>query len=103
MGHSGYKETLRKIAEIVFWDTMRKKILQFINEYSECQLEQEFRKTGLEGEVSRPDEVWQQVSIDYITKLSRTNGKDSILVIQDQFSGILYLKTVSEKKSAAKI
>lgn len=103
VGHPGYKEMLRQIAEVAFWDVMRKDILKCVSECPECQLERESRKTGLREEVSRPEEVWQQVSIDHITKLPRTGGKDSILVIQDQFSGMIHLKAVTEKESAAKV
>lgn len=65
-----------------------------------CQKEGEIRKTGLGDLMKRSDKVWKQVYIDHITKLSKVKGKDSILVIQDQFSGMIHLKTVSEKESA---
>lgn len=91
------------MAEVTFWNQMRRNVLQMIKEYPEYQMERESRKTGLKEEVSRPEEVWQQMSIDHITKLSRIGKRDSILMIQDQFSEMIYLKTVSEKESAMKI
>lgn len=50
--------------------------------------------------MERSEEIWRQISIDHIMKLSRVHGKDFILIIQDQFSGMIYLKTMSERKTA---
>lgn len=99
--HPEYKETLRQVTEVAFWDQMRKEILQYIMNCPECQLKREHRKTETGGKVSRPEEVWEKMSIDHITKLPRTKEKDSILVMQDQFSGMIYLKAVTEKENAA--
>lgn len=43
------------------------------------------------------------MSVDYITKLPCVKGKDAILVIQDQFSGMVHLKAVSEKETATQV
>lgn len=102
-GHFGFKEIIWKVAEIVFWDSMRKDTARYVQECPVCQKEREYRKTGLGGEVRRPENVWKQVSIDYITKLPRIKGKDSIFVIQDQLSGMIHLKAVSEKESAKQV
>ena len=54
-------------------------------------------------EMKRNLKVWKEVSIDYITKLSRNNEKDSILVIKDQNSKMIHLKIVKKKEKSLKV
>lgn len=100
-GHPGTRETLRQVAEIAFWNSIRKDVIKYVQECPTYQKEEESRKTDLRGLVGRPEKVWKQVSIDHITKLPKVGSKDSILVIQDQFSEMICLKAVSEKEIAA--
>ena len=102
-GYSGFKETLRKINQTYYWDEMRKEVEKYVRECQVCQQERAFKKTGMEYEIERSPEVWKEVSIDHITKLSRSNGKDSILVIKDQNSGMIHLKAVREKEKASEV
>lgn len=102
-GHPGFKETLRKVYEVVYWDIMRKDIMKYVQQCETCQKERETKKIGLGEEVGRPEKIWQKVSIDHITKLSRVGGKDSILMIQDQLSGMIHLKAVSENEDTKRV
>ena len=78
-------------------------IRQHVQEYMKCQQERDHYKRGIEYEIERLEKIWKEVSIDHITKLPKTRGKDSILVIKDQESGMIYLKTVTEKKNVKKV
>ena len=40
-----------------------------------------------------PEELWQEISIDIIGLLPRLNDKDVIVIIMNQFSKIIKLKT----------
>lgn len=50
-GHPGFKETLRRMTEMAFWDTMRKDVFRYMQECREYQLEKENRKKGLNKEI----------------------------------------------------
>lgn len=83
---------------------MRKKIFNYVKERPKYQLEEESRKTGLKGKISRSEEMWKHISMNHITKLSRSKWNDSILIIQDQFTEMIYLsKTIPEKENAEKV
>jgi len=43
------------------------------------------------------ERVWQYISIDFITKLLVSRDHDSILVICNRFSKMLYFITITEK------
>jgi len=42
-----------------------------------------------------PQEPWQEISIDIIGPLPRSNGMDTIMVIVDQFTKIIQLKVTT--------
>ena len=50
-----------------------------------------------------PEELWQEISIDIIRLLSRSNGKDVIMVIVDWFTKIIRLKTITTVVSSEEI
>ena len=50
-----------------------------------------------------PEELWQEISIDIIRLLSRSNGKDTIMVIVDLFTKIIRLKTMTTVVSSEEI
>ena len=102
-GHPGVKETLRRIKQKYYWDKMIGDIKQYVQECMKCQQEREYHKKGIEHEIGRSEKIWKEVSIDHITKLPKTRGKDSILVIKDQGSGMIHLKAVTEKKNAKEV
>lgn len=54
-----FKETLQKVADIAFWNIMKKDIFKHMQEYPICQLKGKSRKQELEEEVERPEEIWK--------------------------------------------
>ena len=82
---------------------MRKDVEEYVKECQVCQQERTFRGTDMEHEIGRSLEVWKEVSIDHITKLLRNNGKDSILVIKDQNSGMIHLRVVKKKEKVFEV
>jgi len=49
---------------------------------------------------SIPERPWTHISADFITKLSLAQGYDSILVVVDQLTKIVYFMPTTEKMSA---
>ena len=82
---------------------MRKKIDKYVQEYQICQQEQTFKRTEIEYKIERCLKIWKEVSINYITKLSKNNKKDLILVIKNQNSRMIHLKTVKEKEKTSEV
>lgn len=82
---------------------MRRGIEEYVKQCPICQKEGETRKKRIIKEVRRLEETWTNVSIDHMTKLPKSRGKDSILIIQDDASGMIYLMPVSEKETAEQV
>ena len=68
-----------------------------------CQQEKDYYKKEIEYEIRRLKKIWKEVSIDYITKLLKTREKNNILVIKNQESEMIHLKTITERKNVKKI
>ena len=82
---------------------MKKEIDKYVRECQICQQERTFKKTGMEHEIERSLEVWKEVSIDYMTKLFRSNEKDSILMIKNQNSKMIHLKAVKKREKTSEV
>ena len=51
---------------------MIKDIKQYVREYVKCQQERDYYKRDIEHEIERSKKIWKEISIDHITKLSKT-------------------------------
>ena len=49
------------------------------------------------------ERLWQHISVDFITKLPVSRGHNSILVVCDKFSKILYFITITEKINGGRV
>ena len=57
----------------------------------------------MEYEIKRSLEIQKKINIDYMTKLFKNNEKNSILIIKNQNSKIIYLKVVKKKEKISKV
>jgi len=61
------------------------------------------KKTGELYPLKTPERPWQEISIDIIEHLPKSDGKDAIVVIMDQFTKIIRLKATMTSVSSEKI
>lgn len=45
------------MAEVAFWNSLRKKTAEYVQNCPIYQKKEKYRKTGLEGEMRRPKEI----------------------------------------------
>jgi hypothetical protein len=89
VGHPGYEKTIAAFKGQYYWLGMKKEIVDFIAKCLECQ------KVNVEhrypADLLQPLPIlewkWEVVTMDFITKLPRTNKKhDSIMVVVDKLT-----------------
>ncbi|OMO79377.1 reverse transcriptase [Corchorus capsularis] len=87
-GHAGVKKTLARLAANFYWPKMRQSIEQFIQACSICQqVKYEATKPGgLSTPLPIPSQIWQDISMDFITHLPSSYDKTDIWVIVDRLS-----------------
>jgi hypothetical protein len=88
-GHPGYQKTIAAVKSQYYWPGMKKEVADFIAKCLECQkVKAEHRHpAGLLQPLPIPEWKWEVVTMDFITKLPRTNKQhDSIMVVVDKLT-----------------
>jgi hypothetical protein len=93
VGHPGYQKTIAAVKSQYYWPDMKKEVVDFISKCLECQkVKVEHRHpTGLLHPLPIPEWKSEVVSMDFITKLPRTNKQhDSIMVVVDNLTKVAH-------------
>ncbi|GJP55979.1 hypothetical protein CLOM_g15017 [Closterium sp. NIES-68] len=88
-GHFGSNKTLIGIAKHYYWPHMADDVQKFVTLCTTCQRmkSSKHKKAGLLQPIPVPEQPWQVVSLDFITRLpTTTSAHDAILVVIDKFS-----------------
>ncbi|GJP51685.1 hypothetical protein CLOM_g10834, partial [Closterium sp. NIES-68] len=88
-GHFGSNKTLAGIVKHYYWPHLAEDVQKFVNLCNTCQRmkSSKQKKAGLLQALPVPEQPWQAVSLDIITRLpTTTSGHDAILVVIDKFS-----------------
>ncbi|GJP44696.1 hypothetical protein CLOM_g4057 [Closterium sp. NIES-68] len=92
-GHFGSNKTLTGIAKHYYWPHMADDVQKFVTSCDKCQRmkSSKQKKEGLLQSLPVPEQPWQVVSLDFITRLPpTTSNHDAILVVIDKFSKMGY-------------
>jgi len=88
---------LELIKRNYWWLEIRNNIEKYVQGYQKCQQNkvQHMKKVGELYLLETPERPWQEISIDIIRPLPKSNDKDTIVVIVDQFTKIIRLKATT--------
>ena len=91
-GHVGIEKMCSMLKEHYYWPNMSKDVEHFVRRCSTCQLtKSHLWPQGLYSPLPVPHGPWEDVSLDFITGLPRTQRhKESIMVVVDSFSKIAH-------------
>ena len=90
-GHFGIKKTIDMLKEHFFLPNMGVDVHEVISKCSICQKAKSQFHQGLYIPLPIPNGPWEDVSMNFIVALSRTQrGKDAIMVVVDHFSKIAH-------------
>ncbi|KAL8108106.1 hypothetical protein AgCh_024522 [Apium graveolens] len=84
-GHSGREITSKRIKSLFYWKGMAQHVRQFVRACLVCQKSKtdSVASPGLLQPLPIPEEVWTDVSMDFISALPKSNGKNVIFVVVD--------------------
>ena len=87
-GHSGELKTYQRLASCWFWSGMRKMVATYIRNCPVCQQAkaQTLKPAGLLNPLPIPATVWDEISMDFVEGLPKSNSVDSILVVVDRLT-----------------
>ncbi|KAL0342902.1 UNVERIFIED_CONTAM: Retrovirus-related Pol polyprotein from transposon [Sesamum angustifolium] len=85
-GHSGTKATLARLSGSFYWPSMLADVKKFVRECLVCQRNKYSSQApyGLLHPLVIPDQVWEDISMDFITHLPSSAGKTTIWVVVDR-------------------
>ena len=104
-GHSGVHATMARISGVVYWKRLKKQVRQFMRGCAVCQ-QCKYDNTaypGLLQPLPIPTKVWTDISMDFIDKLPKFTGKDTIMVVIDRLSKYAHFITLSHPYSAVTV
>ncbi|MCH79330.1 transposon Tf2-1 polyprotein [Trifolium medium] len=107
-GHSGFYKTYRRLAANLYWVGMKSTVQEYVRNCDVCQ-RQKYMATspgGLLQPLPIPNQIWEDISMDFITGLPKSKGFEAILVVVDRlskYSHFIPLKHPYTAKSIAEI
>ncbi|KAJ1699965.1 hypothetical protein LUZ63_008477 [Rhynchospora breviuscula] len=101
-GHSGILVTYQRLKSMFHWPHMKEDVHKFVSECEVCQLNKgEHVKTpGLLQPLPIPDEAWTSISMDFISGLPKSEGKEVVLVVVDRLTKYAHFIALSHPYTA---
>jgi len=88
-----------------WWSGVTKEVKQYVEEYDTCQQNKNCTEQPVRKLIpnSIPKKPWAHISVDFITKLPLAQEYDSILVVVDRLTKIVYFIPTTEKTLAEEL
>ncbi|KAL1551486.1 hypothetical protein AAHA92_19326 [Salvia divinorum] len=104
-GHPGFDRTFRRLASAFFWPNMRREVRQYVASCVDCQTTKYStqRPAGLLQPLPIPSQVWDDVSMDFITGLPPSRGYTVIMVAVDRLSKYAHFAPLPAKFDALRV
>jgi len=102
IGHPGQHRMLELLTRTYWWPGIKEDVKKYIQGCFKCQQNkvQHQRKTGELHPLEIPEGPWQDISINIIGPLPKSNGMDAIVVIVDRFTKMIRLKAMTTNISS---
>ena len=104
--HPGSDKMYQDLKELYWWPGMKEEIAGYVAKCLTCaKVKAEYRKpSGLLQQPELPEWKWEQMSMDFITKLPKTpSGCDSIWVIVDRLTKSAHFLAIRETDKMEKL
>ena len=104
-GHKGQQKTVELVTRNFWWSGVTKEVKQYVEECDTCQQNKNCTEQPVRKLIpnSIPKKPWAHISVDFITKLPLAQGYDSILVVVDRLTKIVYFIPTTEKTLAEEL
>ncbi|XP_058733853.1 uncharacterized protein LOC131605523 [Vicia villosa] len=101
-GHSGLKPTLARISATFSWPGIARDVKHYVRCCSSCQHNKYLttKKQGMLQPLEIPKQVWEDLSMDFITHLPKSFGHTVIWVVCDRLSKFAHFIALPPKFSA---
>ncbi|XP_042018422.1 uncharacterized protein LOC121766112 [Salvia splendens] len=103
--HPDHERTFRLLSVGFYWPHMRKDVRKFVEACAVCQSTKYStqKPAGLLQPLSIPSQVWEDVSMDFITGLPPSRGYTTIMVVVDRLSKYAHFAPLPTKFDALRV
>jgi len=103
--HPRQQQMVELIKRNYWWPKIKNNIKKYIQGCFKCQQNkvQYMKKAEKLHPLETPEGLWQEISINIIGPLLKSNKKDTIVVIVNQFTKMVQLKTTTTNVSLEEI
>ncbi|KAJ4810364.1 polyprotein [Rhynchospora pubera] len=104
-GHSGILGTYQRLKSFFYWPKMKDTVHDYVRQCHVCQMSkhEQVPSPGLLQPLPIPDEAWSSVSLDFITGLPKSEGKEVILVVVDRLTKYAHFMALSHPFKASDV
>jgi hypothetical protein len=104
-GHQGINKTYRQVRERFSWKGLKEDVIKHVKECTTCQAnkDEHTHPAGLLQPLPIPEHKWESISMDFITGLPKTQGKDCIFVVVDRLTKFAHFFAIATDFSAAQV
>ncbi|KAL0204031.1 hypothetical protein M9458_002049, partial [Cirrhinus mrigala] len=101
-GHQGVQRTISFIDRAFWWRTLRRDVQEYVQACNICARSKTSNSpsTGELQPLPIPKRPWSHISVDFVTGLPDSEGKNTILTIVDRFSKAVHLVALAGLPSA---
>ena len=101
-GHGGQWKIVELVTRNFWWPGVTKEVKQYVEGCDSCQRNKNCTKqpAGKLIPNSIPERLWTHILADFITKLPLVQGYNSILVVVNKLTKIVYFISTTEKMLA---
>ena len=105
IGHPGQQQMIDLIKRNYWWPGIKNNVKRYVQGCFKCQQNkvQHMKRTRELYPLKTPEGPWKEISIDIIGPLPKLNRKDTIVVIMDRFTKMIWLKATTINVSLEEI
>jgi hypothetical protein len=102
-GHQGHARTLEFLSRKYYWPGMKAQVNRYIDSCETCQHSKGHKQGVNLKPLPIPALPWEDIAYDFVVKLPKSSGYDSILTVIDRFSWQAHFVPCMESTNAEQL
>jgi hypothetical protein len=104
-GHQGIGKTYKQVRERFSWKGLKEDVMRHVKECTTCKenKDEHTHPARLLQPLPIPEHKWESISMDFITRLPKAQGKDCIFVVVDRLMKFAHFFSIATDFSAAQV